>query len=208
MFPLNVFTNLEDMVDRIKAEEFSSSKQLTQKVEEAITAQQEAEAKNAQLTNKLQELEAELDFYRQVPVLFSPCLFSCIFLKLFSAFLGRKRTRRSAAPAGNVLDRRAASTPAASPAHDGWDATSWRSTAASTASRALWRTSTSSTTTGNGRRSAPTSAPRRPSSTGRAPAAHRRIAFRHGGEKEVRRPCGTPGKPIGIRWVTERRRIG
>ncbi|OQV13857.1 Protein diaphanous [Hypsibius exemplaris] len=64
-FNIDVEPLIGEIGDRIKAEEFSSSKQLTQKVEEAVTAKQEAEAKNAQLEAKVLEMELELNRYRQ-----------------------------------------------------------------------------------------------------------------------------------------------
>ena len=55
-----------DIADRIKAEEFSSLKQLNEKVEAAETAKQEAAAKCAQMEAKVQTLEAELFRVSQV----------------------------------------------------------------------------------------------------------------------------------------------
>lgn len=55
-----------DIADRIKAEEFSSMKQLNEKVEAAETAKQEAAAKCQQLETKVQALEAELTRIFQV----------------------------------------------------------------------------------------------------------------------------------------------
>lgn len=53
----SLLVSLGQISERIKAEEVGSGKQMNKKLEEALTAKQEAEAKVAQLEAKLQEAE-------------------------------------------------------------------------------------------------------------------------------------------------------